>query len=96
MEKIRRWLRKSTISKSELQSLLGKLFWVAKVVRYSRNVFEKQVIESVIIQEERGHHILNSKSEYNRCSLPRLSAKLGERDWKTREKEGEDEKEKEK
>ena len=24
-----------------------------------------------------GHHILNSKSEYNRCALPRLTAKLG-------------------
>ena len=68
----------------------------AKVIRYTRNAFERQVIESVIIQEERGHHILNSKSEYNRCSLPRLTAKLGERDWKKRDKEGEEEKEKEK
>ena len=31
-----RWIRKTTISKRELQSLLGKLFWVAKVVKYSR------------------------------------------------------------
>ena len=35
-EEIRRWERKTTISKKELQSLLGKLFWVAKVVRHSR------------------------------------------------------------
>ena len=33
---IRKWLRKTTISKRELQSLLGKLFWVAKVVKYAR------------------------------------------------------------
>jgi hypothetical protein len=33
---IARWLRKSTISKRELQSLLGKLFWVARVVKYAR------------------------------------------------------------
>ena len=33
---IARWARKSTISKRELQSLLGKLFWVAKVVKYAR------------------------------------------------------------
>ena len=33
---IRLWLRKTTISKRELQSILGKLFWVAKVVKYSR------------------------------------------------------------
>ena len=35
-EEIRRWQRKTTIGKKELQSLLGKLFWVSKVVRYSR------------------------------------------------------------
>ena len=35
-EEIRRWERKTTITKKELQSLLGKLFWVAKVVRFSR------------------------------------------------------------
>ena len=33
---IQLWLRKTTISKKELQSLLGKLFWIAKVVNYSR------------------------------------------------------------
>ena len=30
------WVRKTTITKKELQSLLGKLFWVAKVVRHAR------------------------------------------------------------
>ena len=35
-EEIDRWARKSTITKRELQSLLGRLFWVAKVVRFSR------------------------------------------------------------
>jgi hypothetical protein len=30
------WLKKSTITKRDLQSLLGKLFWVAKVVRNAR------------------------------------------------------------
>ena len=33
---IRLWLRRTTITKKELQSLLGKLFWVAKVVMHSR------------------------------------------------------------
>ena len=33
---IRLWLRRTTICKRELQSLLGKLFWVAKVVTHSR------------------------------------------------------------
>ena len=30
------WLRKTTITRKNLQSLLGKLFWVAKVVRNAR------------------------------------------------------------
>ena len=33
---IRQWARRTTISKRELQSLLGKLFWVSKVVLHSR------------------------------------------------------------
>ena len=30
------WARKTTITKQNLQSLLGKLFWVARVIRYAR------------------------------------------------------------
>ena len=33
---IDKWARKTTITKKELQGLLGRLFWVAKVVRFSR------------------------------------------------------------
>ena len=33
---IGKWVRRTTITKKELQSLLGKLFWVAKVVKYAR------------------------------------------------------------
>lgn len=33
---IGRWVRRTTITKKELQSLLGKFFWVAKVVKYAR------------------------------------------------------------
>ena len=73
----------------------SKVEFGAKVVRYEISAFNRQVTESVIIQEERSHHILNSKSEYNRCSLPRLTAKLGEKEWKRKEKENESEKERE-
>ena len=73
----------------------SKVEFGAKVVRYERSAFNRQVTESVIIQEERSHHILNSKSEYIRCSLPRLTAKLGEKEWKRKEKENESEKERE-
>ena len=50
-------------------------------------------MESVVIQHEnKGHHMLNSKSEYNRCSLPRLTAKMGEYEVKKFKKELEEEK----
>ena len=52
--------------------------------------------ESVLIQQEsRNHNILNSKSEYNWCALPRLSTKLGEEDFEAWRKEKLDEKRKE-
>ena len=35
-EEIQRWVKKTTISKKDLQSLLGKMFWVSKVIRFSR------------------------------------------------------------
>ena len=67
-----------------------------KVIKSMKNAFERQHLESVKIQEaKKTRHILNSKSEYNRCALPRLTAKLGEKElerWKKDDK-AEDEKE---
>ena len=54
-------------------------------MRYTRSDFERQLFESVLIQWNRHHHILNARSEYNRCAIPRLATKLGEKDiekWK--------------
>ena len=48
------------------------------------------------IQEAREHIVLNSKSEYNRCALPRLANKIGENDYKKWEKNQSEEKEKDK
>ena len=64
-----------------------------KIVRYCQTSFERQILESVLIQSERKHHnILNSRSEYNRCSLPRLTTKMGEDSYKEFGKEIENEK----
>ena len=40
------WIRRTTISKKELQSLLGKLFWISKVVKHSR-VFLGRMLEQL-------------------------------------------------
>ena len=51
-----------------------------KILCFKRTAFERQVHESVKIQQNRNHHLLNSRSEFNRCSLPRLTVKLGDRE----------------
>ena len=33
---VRLWLRRTTLTKKELQSILGKLFWIGRVVKHSR------------------------------------------------------------
>ena len=67
-----------------------------KVIRNCKTSFERQIYESVAIQQERGeHHILNSRSEYNRCSLPRLSTQLGDEEHKKYNEELKQEKEQE-
>ena len=68
-----------------------------RVIQHTRSSFERQVLESVKIQQEReGHYILNSRSEFNRCAVPRLTTKLGETDYRKYEQEMEKEKEQEK
>ena len=53
-----------------------------KIRSTAKSAFERQVTESVIIQQESmKHNILNSKSEYNRCALPRITTKLGEKEF---------------
>ena len=50
-----------------------------KILRTPKTAFNRQISESVLIQSNKSkHNILNSRSEYNRCALPRLTAKLGD------------------
>ena len=60
-----------------------------RVLKYCHSSFERQILESVLIQRERGHNLLNSKAEYNRSAVPRLTTKIGEKQYKRWEKENE-------
>ena len=51
-----------------------------RILYFKRSAYERQVHESVLIQQNRDHNILNSKSEFNRCRLPRLTVKLGDKE----------------
>ena len=67
-----------------------------RIIRSTRSAFECQIMESVEIQKARKtSNILNAKSEYNRCALPRLTSKLGEKDLDRWRKEDREEQEKE-
>ena len=74
---------------------LNEMVFGARILKQARTAFNRQIGESVAIQSSKSHHLLNSKSEYNRCALPRLSAKLGEVTIASLEKEKKDEKEQE-
>ena len=53
-----------------------------RVIKYNKSSFERQIMESVVIQNERKqHNLLNSRSEYNRCSLPRLCTQVGDSEY---------------
>ena len=43
---IKLWVRKTTITRRDLQSLLGKLFWISKVVRHAR-VFMGRLLQQL-------------------------------------------------
>ena len=60
-----------------------------KVLSYCQSSFERQILESVLIQQERHHHLLNSKAEFNRSAVPRLTTKIGEKHYKKWEKQNE-------
>ena len=59
-----------------------------KAVKFHQSAFERQIFESVKIQLMRNNHtLLNSKSEFNRCALPRLGVKIGEKEFSKRKEE---------
>ena len=46
-----------------------------KVLKYTQSSFERQILESVLLQENMSHNLLNSKSEYNRFAIPRIKTR---------------------
>ena len=58
-----------------------------KAIKFTKSSFERQVLESVEIQNNRHHHLLNSRSEFNRCAVPRMMCKLGDKTFKKNKQE---------
>ena len=71
--------------------------WGMFVLEFKRTAFERQISEAVKIQaeaEKTETDILNSKSEYNSCCLPKLVTRIGDKESEIKawEKELEEEK----
>ena len=79
-------LLKHVLDKHEGETL-DEVDFRMKVVRYHKSPFERQIHESVLIQASKSHYLLNSKMEYNRWQIPRISIKMGEREIKERQKD---------
>ena len=50
-----------------------------KVIQFTKSPMDRQILESSMIQQNKHHHLLNSRSEYNRCAVPRMMCKLGDK-----------------
>ena len=51
-----------------------------KILTTHKSAFERQIREAVLIEHFAGPLLLNSKMEYNRCSIPKIVMKLGNRE----------------
>ena len=88
-------LPKSHILKHTIQHHEGEDYesvsFLMKAIKFHKSSYERQIHESVMIQNNRKHHLLNSKSEFNRYALQRITIKMGEKELKGIEKEIEEE-----
>ena len=51
-----------------------------QIIKKHFSSFERQVTESIYIEVNQRKNILNSKSGFNRCLIPRLSVMMGEKE----------------
>ena len=79
-------LLKHAVDKHENENLRELNFGI-KVLKYLRTAFERQIYKAVTIEENRHHNLLNSRSEFNRSAVPRLTCKLGNKSYKKYEQE---------
>ena len=80
---------KHMIFKHEDQDF-SQIKWGMFILAYKKNAFERQIEEAVLIDREaKKSEILNSKSEWNQCSLPRLVTRMGDQETELKELEKE-------
>ena len=64
--------------------------WGMFILGYKRSAFERQISEALTIDKvAKKSEILNSKSEWNQCQLPRLVTRMGNQEAEIKELEKE-------
>ena len=58
----------------------GMVRFSMKVHKTFQSAFNRQIYEAVMIMRNEGKKLLNSKEEYNRCILPRLTVMMGKKE----------------
>ena len=53
-----------------------------RMISAHRTAFERQLAEAVMIEKYTGPYLLNSKLEYSRCNIPKMTLRLGDIDEK--------------
>ena len=56
-----------------------------KVISSHYSAFNRQISEAVLIKKNEGKYLLNSKAEYNRCSLPSIRTNEKKSEWELSE-----------
>ena len=56
-----------------------------KVISSHYSAFNRQISEAVLIKKNEGKYLLNSKAEYNRCSLPSIRTNERKSEWELSE-----------
>ena len=85
---------KHVLDNREEEKINDKRFGI-KVLKYTKTSFERHILESVLIQENKIHNLLNSKMECNRCAVLILTSKVGENVYNRWEEDAREEKRKE-
>ena len=60
-----------------------KVEFKMKILSSHSSAFERQIREAVLINKYSGVRSMNSKLEYNRCSIPTMLMKTGNKDVKS-------------
>ena len=61
---------------------IGEVKFGIRVLKFTQSGLERQILKSVKIQEEKKKRlIINSKAEYSRCTIQRLTTKMGDTEY---------------